>query len=96
MTYWQRSKVQLFCFCQSTALESTARGGGCGRTPCPLFPGIWEELEFRMPLGCGTLHCPQVHSYHGLIFLTQTVSVSRSGSYSEFLQLVKICFLEEV
>lgn len=75
-------------------IQPEAEGAG---SPCAsLFSGIRDELEFRLSLGGGKLHYPQFHGCHGLIFLTQTISVSRSGFYPEFLQVVKIYFLEEV
>ena len=64
--------------------DQRRRGWEC---PVPPFFRNPARLPFRMLLGCGNRHCPQVKGCRGLIFLPQTVSVSKSGSYPEFLPL---------
>lgn len=67
-----------------------------GGAPAPLFSEVQKELEFTTVTGMWEPALPTGSRCGGLIFLTQTVSVSRSGSYPGFLKPVKSCFLEEV
>lgn len=74
-------------------IQPEAEGARAPYTPFFRDPG--RAGIQNHPLNAGTC-MPTGSRCGGLIFLTQTVSVSRSGSYPGFLKPVKSCFLEEV
>lgn len=74
-------------------IQPEAKGAGSPCAPFSQKSGKSWNSDCHLEGGTCTI---QFYGCHGLIFLTQTISVSRPGFYPEFLQVVKIYFLEEV